>query len=168
MQVRRPDFGRGECLCFSLSTYAARFDVQHPFDEIDLLDIGESVKHMNIVVVAQAFLFKMKGRVSRARDPVLAQVRCPHARVCIVVVSLSDLALVFVRWRRIGILSSLDCQIRRVLGVDSEQQTGTVELRRDVLVFAERALATGQCVGRSIVFMERFRNVREHKRTNER
>lgn len=52
----------------------ARFDVQHPFDEIDLLDIGESVKHMNIVVVAQAFLFKMKGRVSRARDPVLAQV----------------------------------------------------------------------------------------------
>jgi hypothetical protein len=33
---------------------------------------------MNIVVVAEAFLFKMKGKLIRVRDPVLAQVRARH------------------------------------------------------------------------------------------
>lgn len=50
-----------------------RFETARPFDEIDLIDIGESVKHMNIVVLAQAHLFKMQGKVLRARDPLAAQ-----------------------------------------------------------------------------------------------
>jgi tetratricopeptide (TPR) repeat protein len=50
-----------------------RLETPQPFDEIDLLDIGDRVKHMNIVVMAQASMFKMQGKVARARDPVVAR-----------------------------------------------------------------------------------------------
>lgn len=46
---------------------------------------------MNIVVVAEAFLFKMKGRVARARDPMLAQVGAARDVVCVLTSAATEL-----------------------------------------------------------------------------
>jgi len=103
-----------------------------------LIDIGESVKHMNIVVVAEAFLFKMKGKLIRVRDPMLAQVNCRVLLLCRSQHSARD--------RCAGVLSTIDRQVRRVPRVDTQQQASDVQLRRDARAVAGRTCRAGSVV----------------------
>jgi len=62
-------------LVFSMTTISAigkpqsmMFRFQRPFDETDLEDMKESVKHMNIVSHSEGFLLKMKGSTKREEE----------------------------------------------------------------------------------------------------
>jgi hypothetical protein len=54
-------------LVFTPSTHEACmknpdiFEYQRPFDETDLVDIQERIKHMNIVIHGEGFVLKMKA-----------------------------------------------------------------------------------------------------------
>ena len=45
------------------------FNSAHPIDDTDLENIGERVKHMNIIAHAQGFYYHIKGLTNRVEDP---------------------------------------------------------------------------------------------------
>ena len=49
------------------------FHSEIPFDYTDLENIGERVKHMNIVAHAQGFFYHLKGLATRVEDPQTAK-----------------------------------------------------------------------------------------------
>eukprot|EP00028_Trichosphaerium_sp_Am-I-7-wt_P009830 CAMPEP_0168531082 /NCGR_PEP_ID=MMETSP0405-20121227/15165_1 /TAXON_ID=498012 /ORGANISM="Trichosphaerium sp, Strain Am-I-7 wt" /LENGTH=203 /DNA_ID=CAMNT_0008555675 /DNA_START=51 /DNA_END=658 /DNA_ORIENTATION=+ len=54
---------------FSFMERYYNFGSEEPFDDTDLEEIGERVKHMNIIAHAQGFFYHIKGMGIRVEDP---------------------------------------------------------------------------------------------------